>query len=177
MDPSRFASTLQDLVAMEPTALKARLLDILENQKMDPTALFAAQYAEAIKLRRDVDPVLGLYETLKASYAANDYLTFNDTVAELRKVGTERAGEDASTLGFEKIYNGFEPFLQEFHRICFDFHNCGHLLAGRNLFHHSGEKGEAACMLRNAAYILTAIVLLSHTFGLPEECISKVVRP
>ena len=72
---------------MEPTALKARLLDILENQKMDPTILFASQYAEAIKLRREVDPVLGLYETLKASYADNDYATFNATVAELRKVG------------------------------------------------------------------------------------------
>ena len=34
-----FASTLQELVSMEPTALKARLLDILENQKMDPTSL------------------------------------------------------------------------------------------------------------------------------------------
>ena len=112
MDPSRFASTLQQLVSMEPTALKARLLDILDNEKMDPTALFASQYAEAIKLRRTVDPVLDLYETLKASYAADDYATFNATVAELRRVGTERAGEDASTLGFEKIYNGFEPFYR-----------------------------------------------------------------
>ena len=91
MDPTRFASTLQQLVSMEPTALKARLLDILDNEKMDPTALFASQYAEAIKLRRTVDPVLGLYETLKASYAADDYATFNATVAELRRVGTERA--------------------------------------------------------------------------------------
>ena len=89
---------------MEPTALKARLLDIIENQKMDPTSLFAAQYAEAIKLRREVDPVLGLYESLKASYAGNDFSTFNSTVAELRTIGTERAGEDASTLGFEKTY-------------------------------------------------------------------------
>ena len=29
---------------------------------MNPTALFAAQYAEAIKLRREVDPIIGLYE-------------------------------------------------------------------------------------------------------------------
>ena len=97
---------------MEPTALKARLFDILENQKMDPTILFASQYAEAIKLRREVDPVLGLYETLKASYTDNDYATFNATVAELRNVGNERAGDDASTLGFEKVYNGFEPFYR-----------------------------------------------------------------
>ena len=108
MDPTRFASTLQELVAMEPTALKARLLDILENQKMDPTALFAAQYAEAIKLRRDVDPT-GLYETLKAVYAANDYLTFNDTVAELRKMALNGLSEDASPLGFEKITTVSNP--------------------------------------------------------------------
>ena len=166
MDPSRFASTLQDLVAMEPTALKARLLDILENQKMDPTALFAAQYAEAIKLRRDVDPVLGLYETLKASYAANDYLTFNDTVAELRKVGTERAGEDASTLGFEKIYNGFEPFYRSSIAYVLIFIIAGISWLAATYSTTLGKKGEAARMLRNAAYILTAIVLLSHTFGL-----------
>ena len=166
MDPSRFASTLQELVAMEPTALKARLLDILENQKMDPTALFAAQYAEAIKLRRDVDPVLGLYETLKASYAANDYLTFNDTVAELRKVGTERAGEDASTLGFEKIYNGFEPFYRSSIAYVLIFIIAGISWLAATYSTTLGKKGEAARMLRNAAYILTAIVLLSHTFGL-----------
>ena len=166
MDPTRFASTLQELVAMEPTALKARLLDILENQKMDPTALFAAQYAEAIKLRRDVDPVLGLYETLKASYAANDYLTFNDTVAELRKVGTERAGEDASTLGFEKIYNGFEPFYRSSIAYVLIFIIAGISWLAATYSTTLGKKGEAARMLRNAAYILTAIVLLSHTFGL-----------
>ena len=166
MDPTRFASTLQELVAMEPTALKARLLDILENQKMDPTALFAAQYAEAIKLRRDVDPVLGLYETLKASYAANDYLTFNDTVAELRKMGTERAGEDASTLGFEKIYNGFEPFYRSSIAYVLIFIIAGISWLAATYSTTLGKKGEAARMLRNAAYILTAIVLLSHTFGL-----------
>ena len=91
IDVSRFASTLQELVSMEPDALAARLLQIQENQKMDPTALFASQYAEAIKLRREVDPVLGLYEKLKASYLAQDFSTFNQTVAELRKVGTDRA--------------------------------------------------------------------------------------
>ena len=112
MDPSRFASTLQELVSMEPTKLQERLVTIRENQKMDPTALFASQYAEAIKLRREVDPVLGLYETLKSSYAQNDFATFNQTVLELRKVGTKRAGDEASTLGFEKTYNGFEPFYR-----------------------------------------------------------------
>ena len=166
MEPARFASTLQELVSMEPTALKARLLDLLENQKMDPTALFAAQYAEAIKLRREVDPVLGLYETLKASYADNDYATFNSTVAELRKVGTERAGDDASTLGFEKTYNGFEPFYRSSIAYVLIFIIAGISWLAATYSTTLGKKGETARMLRNAAYILTAIVLLSHTFGL-----------
>ena len=166
MDPTRFASTLQQLVSMEPTALKARLLDILDNEKMDPTALFASQYAEAIKLRRTVDPVLGLYETLKASYAADDYATFNATVAELRRVGTERAGEDASTLGFEKIYNGFEPFYRSSIAYVLIFMIAGISWLAATYSTTLGKKGETAGMLRNAAYILTAIVLLSHTFGL-----------
>ncbi|MEC7800711.1 MAG: cytochrome c biogenesis protein CcsA [Verrucomicrobiota bacterium] len=166
MDPARFSSTLQDLVSMEPTALKARLLDIIENQKMDPTSLFAAQYAEAIKLRREVDPVLGLYETLKASYARNDFSTFNSTVAELRKIGTERAGEDASTLGFEKTYNGFEPFYRSSIAYVLIFMIAGISWLAATYSASLGRKGETARMLRNAAYILTAIVLLSHTFGL-----------
>ena len=166
MDPARFSNTLQDLVSMEPTALKARLLDILENQKMDPTSLFAAQYAEAIKLRREVDPVLGLYETLKASYARNDFSTFNSTVAELRKIGTERAGEDASTLGFEKTYNGFEPFYRSSIAYVLIFMIAGISWLASTYSASLGRKGETARMLRNAAYILTAIVLLSHTFGL-----------
>ena len=166
MEPARFASTLQELVSMEPTALKARLLDILENQKMDPTILFASQYAEAIKLRREVDPVLGLYETLKASYADNDYVTFNATVAELRKVGNERAGDDASTLGFEKVYNGFEPFYRSSIAYVLIFVIAGISWLAATYSTTLGKKGEIALVLRNAAYILTAIVLLSHTFGL-----------
>ena len=166
MEPARFASTLQELVSMEPTALKARLLDILENQKMDPTILFASQYAEAIKLRREVDPVLGLYETLKASYADNDYATFNATVAELRKVGNERAGDDASTLGFEKVYNGFEPFYRSSIAYVLIFVIAGISWLAATYSTTLGKKGEVADVLRNAAYILTAIVLLSHTFGL-----------
>ena len=166
MEPARFASTLQELVSMEPTALKARLFDILENQKMDPTILFASQYAEAIKLRREVDPVLGLYETLKASYADNDYATFNATVAELRKVGNERAGDDASTLGFEKVYNGFEPFYRSSIAYVLIFVIAGISWLAATYSTTLGKKGEIALVLRNAAYILTAIVLLSHTFGL-----------
>ena len=166
MEPSRFASTLQKLLAMESTALKARIFDILENQKMDPTSLFAAQYAEAIKLRREVDPVLELYESLKASYADNDYSTFNATVAELREITNARAGEDSSTLGFEKIYNGFEPFYRSSIAYVLIFMIAGISWLAATYSSTLGKKGDAAGMLRNAAYILTAIVLLSHTFGL-----------
>ena len=38
-----------------------------------------------------------------------------------------------------------------------------------------GKKGATAGMLRNAVYILTAIVLLSHTFGLVN--VYRVVHP
>ena len=79
---------------------------------MNPTALFAAQYAEAIKLRREVDPIIGLYEKLGITYRANDFAAFNETVAQLRELATERTGEAASTLHFEKAYNGFEPFYR-----------------------------------------------------------------
>ena len=133
---------------------------------MDPTILFASQYAEAIKLRREVDPVLGLYETLKASYADNDYTTFNATVAELRKVGNERVGDDASTLGFEKVYNGFEPFYRSSIAYVLIFVIAGISWLAATYSTTLGKKGEVADVLRNAAYILTAIVLLSHTFGL-----------
>tara|TARA_B100001248_G_scaffold230455_1_gene190376 strand:- start:960 stop:2408 length:1449 start_codon:yes stop_codon:yes gene_type:complete len=166
MDPSRFASTLQELVSMEPDALAARLLQIRENQKMDPTSLFASQYAEAIKLRREVDPVLGLYEKLKASYQNEDYRTFNQTVAELRELGTERAGDDASTLKFEKIYNGFEPFYRSAIAYVLIFLIAGVSWLAATYSTTLGRKGETSRLLRNAAYILTAIVLLSHTFGL-----------
>ena len=166
MDPSRFASTLQELVSMDPASLERRLIQIRENLKMDPTALFASQYAEAIKLRRDVDPVLGLYENLKASYLDKDFSTFNETVAKLRKVGTERAGEDASTLEFEKIYNGVEPFYRSSVAYVLIFLIAGISWLASTYSTTLGRKGETASVLRNAAYILTAIVLLSHTFGL-----------
>ena len=166
MDPSRFAITLQQLVSMKPDALKIKIRDIRENQKMDPTALFASQYAEAIKLRREVDPVLGLYENLKTSYANDDFSTFNSTVAELRKVGTKRAGEDASTLEFEKIYNGFEPFYRSSIAYVLIFLIAGVSWLAATYSTTLGRKGDTARLLRNAAYILTAIVLLSHTFGL-----------
>ena len=166
MDPARFSSTLQRLVSLEPSLLETELQEIRINRKMDPTALFASQYAEAIKLRRKVDPVLGLYENLKKSYLALDYSTFNSTVAELRETGTARAGEDASTLSFEKTYNGFEPFYRSSIAYVLIFVIAGASWLASTYSTTLGRKGDFAQVLRNAAYILTAIVLLSHTFGL-----------
>lgn len=166
MDPARFSSTLQGLVSLDPIALQAKLQDIRENSKMDPTALFASQYAEAIKLRREVDPVLGLYEALKASYLAMDYSKFNSTVAKLRETGKTRAGKDASTLSFEKTYNGFEPFYRSSIAYVLIFIIAGASWLASTYATTLGKKGDLVQVLRNAAYILTAIVLLSHTFGL-----------
>ena len=112
MAPVVFMDTLRELVALPPDQLRNRIASIRANQKMNPTALFATQYAEAIKLRTEVDPVLGLYENLGIAYRTKDFTGFNNTVAELRKIGVERAGEEASTLSFEKAYNGFEPFTE-----------------------------------------------------------------
>ena len=39
---------------------------------MNPSALFAAQYAEAIKLRKGVDPVLEFYEDLRLAFLNNN---------------------------------------------------------------------------------------------------------
>ena len=139
--------------------------------------MFAAQYAEAIKLRREVDPVLGLYETLKASYAVNDYPTFNSTVAKLRKIGTERAGEDASTLGFEKTYNGFEPFYRSSIAYVLIFMIAGISWLAATYSSTLGKKGETARMLHET--LLTSSQQSSCFPTLSdwqEECISKVVH-
>lgn len=166
MDPRAFISTLRELVSLSPDELRKRITSIRETQKMNPTALFASQYAEAIKLRREVDPILGLYETLGISYRANDFPTFNATVAQLRELATERSGEAGSTLHFEKAYNGFEPFYRSSwaYGIIFVIACCSWLAA--NVSNSAGKSGNTARMLRDAAFILTGIVLLSHTFGL-----------
>ena len=166
MDPRVFISTLRELVSLAPDELRKRLSSIRETQKMNPTALFAAQYAEAIKLRREVDPIIGLYEKLGISYRANDFAAFNETVAQLRELATERTGEAASTLHFEKAYNGFEPFYRSSLAYVVIFVvACSSWLASA----YSNSVGKSDCtakMLRDAAFILTGIVLLSHTFGL-----------
>jgi len=166
MDPRAFISTLRELVALSPDELRKRITAIRETQKMNPTALFASQYAEAIKLRREVDPIIGLYEKLGISYRANDFATFNATVAQLRELATKRTDEAGSTLHFEKAYNGFEPFYRSSlaYVLVFIIACCSWLAAT-----YSNSVGKSDCtakMLRDTAYILTGIVLLSHTFGL-----------
>ena len=140
MDPSRLQVPCRNWSRWNQLHSKQDSSTYLKIKKWIPRPCLPSQYAEAIKLRRDVDPVLGLYETLKASYAANDYATFNSTVAELRKVGTERAGDDASTLGFEKIYNGFEPFYRSSIAYVLIFHNCGHFMACSDLLDDLGQE-------------------------------------
>jgi ABC-type transport system involved in cytochrome c biogenesis permease subunit len=166
MAPVVFISTLRELVSLPADELKLRISSIRETEKMNPTALFAAQYAEAIKLRTDVDPVLGLYEKLGLSFRANDFASFNKTVAELRQLASERAGEAASTLSFEKTYNGYEPFYRSSIAYVLIFIiACASWLATTDS-NSAGKSGNTARMLRDAAFILTGIVLLSHTFGL-----------
>ena len=59
----------------------------------------------------EVDPVLGLYETLKSAMLKMiSYV--HQTVLELRKVGTKRAGDEASTLGFEKPIMDLNPSIE-----------------------------------------------------------------
>jgi ABC-type transport system involved in cytochrome c biogenesis permease subunit len=166
IDPQAFISTLRELIALPPDELRKRITAIRETQKMNPTALFASQYAEAIKLRREVDPIIGLYEKLGISYRANDFATFNATVAQLRELATKRIGEADSTLHFEKAYNGLEPFYRSSiaYVLIFIIACCSWLAAT-----YSNSVGKSDCtakMLRDTAYILTGIVLLSHTFGL-----------
>ena len=69
-------------------------------------------------------------------------------------------------LGFEKTYNGFEPFYRSSIAYVLIFIIAGISWLAATYSTTLGKKGETARMLRNSAYILTAIVLLSHTFGL-----------
>ena len=70
IEPARFISTVQALVASPDEELPNQIKSIRQNLKMDPTALFAAQYAEAIKLRKGVDPIIKNYEQLESAYQA-----------------------------------------------------------------------------------------------------------
>ena len=79
---------------------------------MNPSALFAAQYAEAIKLRKGVDPVLEFYEDLRLAFLNNNPKEFNSAVASIKKASVDRAPEQVDKILFEKSYNKFEPFYR-----------------------------------------------------------------
>ncbi len=164
IDPARFISTARALVASPDVELPAKISSIRQNLKMDPTALFAAQYAEAIKLRKGIDPIIELYEKLGPSYRAKDAKAFNQTVARTRTIVNERAGEEISTLAFEKTYNGYEPFYRSSIGYLWIFLiACSSWLV--SVFSKS-ERGNAARTLVNCAYLLTGLALIAHTFGL-----------
>ena len=163
MDPSRFALVLRELLALDRNTLKDRIAYIRENQKLDPSALFATQYAEAIKVKKGVDPIILKYEKLASAYRNERYQDFNKIVSEIYNSARARAGEKADTLSFEKTFNGYEPFYRSaiVYVIILLIAYFSWLLAIRG----DGTKPTVQ-MLRNSAYYLTIIVLLSHTFGL-----------
>ena len=163
MDPSRFASVLRELLALDPPDLKSRIEFIRDNQKMDAAALFATQYADAIKLKRGVDPVITIYEDIATAFREENFKEFNDLVSQVRDLTVRRAGSKADTLHFEKVFNGFEPFYRSATAYVFILVLAciSWLLAS---FGESTKK--MVTMLRNSAYYLTIIVLVCHTFGL-----------
>ncbi|MBT3665966.1 MAG: cytochrome c biogenesis protein CcsA [Opitutae bacterium] len=162
MDPAQFALTLKELLALEKTDLKERIAYIRENQKQNPSALFATQYAEAIKVREGVDPVILQYEDLAFAYRDQNFSEFNRVVKEIYDLTTTRAGSSASTLSFEKSFNGFEPFYRSAIAYVFIF-----IIACTSwLTAGSKRVSEFVRMLRNSAYYITIIVFLCHTFGL-----------
>ena len=162
MDPAKFALTLRELLSMEKTELKKRISYIRENQKLDPSALFATQYAEAIKVREGVDPVILQYEDLAFAYRNQNFSDFNRLVNELYDRTTKRAGSTASTLSFEKTFNGFEPFYRSAIAYVLIFI----VAASSWLVPAFKRDSKIVKTLRNSAYYLTIIVLISHTFGL-----------
>ena len=162
MDPARFALTLRELLSLEKTVLKERISYIRENQKLDPSALFATQYAEAIKVREGVDPVILQYEDLAFAYRDQNFSEFNRLVNELYDLTTKRAGSTASTLSFEKTFNGFEPFYRSAIAYVVIF-----IVAALSwLLPAFKRDSKGIRTLRNSAYYLTIIVLICHTFGL-----------
>ena len=166
IDPTRFIATVQSLVRTEETELVENIQSIRENLKLDSTALFAAQYAEAIKLRKGIDPIIEDYEQLGIAYRNSDAILFNTLVGKIRNQIDQRAQGDTGTIAFEKTYNGYEPFYRS---------SIGYiwiLVIACSSWLLSGYKkpgigtNEASKTLLNSAYILTGLVLLAHTFGL-----------
>lgn len=165
LDPSKFSSLLRELVLSDSTDLRQKIDFIYKTEKMNPSALFAAQYAEAIKLRKGVDPVLEFYEDLRLAFLNNNPKEFNSAVASIKKASVDRAPEQVDKILFEKSYNKFEPFYRSslayiliFVSACLSW-LC---LAGKS----ENFNPENSNYYKNFAYYLTIITLIGHTFGL-----------
>ena len=166
IEPARFISTVQSLVAKGEGDLIGNIKSIRENLKLDPTALFAAQYAEAIKLRKGIDPVIQDYEQLGMAYRKSDAGSFNALVKKIRQQVNQRAPTSTATIAFEKTYNGYEPFYRSsigYLWVLFIACSSWLLSAYKKADHTTNH---ASKTLLNSAYILTGLVLLAHTFGL-----------
>ena len=110
LDPAQFASLLQDLIRTDRVPLQEKVNFILTKEKLNPTALFAAQYAEAIKLRTEVDPILPLYEKLRKAYVRNDPSGFNDAVSSIRRLCEQRALTKLQNLDSKRHSMPMSPF-------------------------------------------------------------------
>ena len=166
IDPARFISTVQKLVASTDEELPEKITSIRQNLKMDPTALFAAQYAEAIKLRKGVDPIIEHYEGLRKAYNTDDGFSFNQAVSDIRSLINKRAKADVTTIPFEKTYNGYEPFYRSSIGYLWIFLiACASWLVSVYKKSDSGPNHLSSTLL-NSAYLLTGLVLIAHTFGL-----------
>lgn len=166
LDPSRFSTILRDLVKSNPEELKIQIKQLQETNKLNPTVLFATQYAEAIKLRREVDPILKSYEKLRIAYLKGNASQFNQSVSEIRETSSKRAGMMVDKIDFEKSYNSSEPFFWSSfaYVVIFILAAISWLCSATS---HSREStSRSANLFRNFAYYLTFIVFLAHTFGL-----------
>ncbi len=166
LDFRSFPAQVRELVALEPEVLAKRIEALRDEHKMNPNVLFATKYADAIKLRGDVDPVVRLHEKLTLAYRTDDEATFNATVSELRQVIDQRIGENTSKVGFEKAFNGYEPFLR-----CMLVYVIAMLVSCISWLVAAGStkgtsEGGYAENLREAAFALMAIAFAAHTFGL-----------
>ncbi len=165
LDFRSFPAQIRELVALEPEALIKRIEELRDEHKMNPNVLFATKYADAIKLRGEVDPIVEEWENLALAYGNNDASTFNAGVDKLRQSIDERTGEATATLGFEKAFNGYEPFYRSLivYVIAMLVACLSWLVAAGS---DKEKKGGSAEHLRQAAFWLMVIAFAAHTFGL-----------
>jgi ABC-type transport system involved in cytochrome c biogenesis permease subunit len=166
MDPAQFAANLRELLSMDEEPLKERIRFIRDNQKMNPSAVFATQYAEVIKLLKGIDPIIFEYENLASAYLENKYAEFNTLAKSLYQSASERSAPKSSTLLFEKTFNGYEPFYRSSIAYIFIFIIASTSWLLTPFSNATSNNTSLVKVLRNSAYYLTIIVFLCHTFGL-----------